>query len=109
MKFISAILFFAAVLAACVNQPVNTNQTSNTGAQSNASWDAHVEQYLNAYFAANPTFAVYQGKHEYDGKLPDWSEEGLKKQIDFLKEQRVKAAAFKDDQLDEQQRFERDY
>jgi uncharacterized protein (DUF885 family) len=94
--------------AACEQPKVNTNQTSNTNA-ANPKWDAHVDQYLNDYFAANPTFAVYQGKHEFDGKLPDWSEDGLKKQIDFLKSQRQKAAEFKDDQLDEAQRFERDY
>ena len=87
----------------------NTNQTMANSIQMNQAWNAHVEQYLNGYFADNPTFAVYQGKHEFDGKLPDWSEEGLKKHIDFLKEQRQKAAAFTDEQLDERQRFERDY
>ncbi len=104
-------LLFVLVSAGCQQPGANTSQTANTnaGAASNAKWDAHVEQYLNEYFTANPTFAVYQGKHEFDGKLPDWSEEGLKKQIDFLKGQREKAAAFKDDQLDERQRFERDY
>ncbi|HEX6126601.1 MAG TPA: DUF885 domain-containing protein [Pyrinomonadaceae bacterium] len=103
-------LFVSVSLLGC-QPPANTNSNesvSNTQ-QSNAQWDAHVEQYLNAYFEMNPTFAVYQGKHEFDGKLPDWSEEGLKKQIDFLKDQRQKALAFRDDQLDERQRFERDY
>ena len=91
--------------------PANTNQNpnANVARTSNPQWDEQIEQYLNGYFAANPTFAVYQGKHEFDGKLPDWSEGGLKQQIDFLKDQRAKAAAFKDDQLDERQRFERDY
>lgn len=97
-------------LSSACQPPVNTNQTANMNtAAANPKWDAHIEQYLNEYFAANPTFAVYQGKHEFDGRLPDWSEEGLKKQIDFLKAQRQKAAEFKDDQLDEAQRFERDY
>jgi uncharacterized protein (DUF885 family) len=98
----------SVMTAACEQPKVNTNQTSNANA-ANPKWDAHIDQYLNDYFAANPTFAVYQGKHEFDGKLPDWSEDGLKKQIDFLKGQRQKAADFKDDQLDEMQRFERDY
>lgn len=99
----------SATILGC--QPPNTNSNQNVAntAKANPAWDSHVEQYLNSYFANNPTIAVYQGKHEYDGKLPDWSEEGLKKQIDFLKDQRQKALAFKDDQLDEHQRFERDY
>jgi hypothetical protein len=75
----------------------------------NNQWNAYVEQFLNDYFAARPEFAVYQGKHEFDGKLPDWSEDGLRKEIARLRSEREKAAAFKDDQLDERQRFERDY
>lgn len=107
---ISFFLVLVFLLAGC--QPgSNTNMTSNankTGG-TNAKWDAHVEQFLTDYFTANPTSAVYQGKHEFDGKLPDWSEDGLKKEIARLKSEREKAAAFKDDQLDDRQRFERDY
>jgi uncharacterized protein (DUF885 family) len=100
-------LFFAA----CQPQPgdVNQNVNTNTNTAANAKWDAYVEQFLNDYFAANPTFAVYQGKHEYDGKFPDWSADGLNKEIVRLKSEREKAAAFKDGDLDEHQRFERDY
>jgi uncharacterized protein (DUF885 family) len=68
-----------------------------------------VEQFLNDYFAANPTFGVYSGKHDFDGKFPDWSDEGVKKEIARLHGERDKAAAFKDADLDERQRFERDY
>lgn len=109
LKFI-LLLFpvLAAVLIGC-QPPASTDQTANTNTAANNQWDAYVNQFLNDYFAANPTFAVYQGKHEYDGKLPDWSEDGLKKEIARLKSEREKAAAFKDDQLDERQRFERDY
>ena len=86
------------------NKPTNSNSTA-----SNAKWDAYVDQFLNDYFAANPTFAVNQGKHEYDGKFPDWSNEGISKEIARLKSEREKASAFKDADLDDRQRFERDY
>ncbi|MGI8469044.1 MAG: DUF885 domain-containing protein [Pyrinomonadaceae bacterium] len=110
--FCSLILAFSILFAAC--QPeTNTNQTANAGnantATANNQWDTYVEHFLNDYFAANPSFAVYQGKHEFDGKLPDWSEDGLKKEIARLHSERDKAAAFKDEQLDERQKFERDY
>jgi uncharacterized protein (DUF885 family) len=105
------LLTFGLALLGCQPPAGNTNQTanSNMNTASNSKWDAYVEQFLNDYFAANPTFAVYQGKHEYDGKFPDWSADGLSKEIARLKSEREKAAAFKDDQLDERQRFERDY
>jgi uncharacterized protein (DUF885 family) len=107
--FICTLTIAAAVfIGGCVQQTVNTNQSTNTKPASN-NWDAYVDQFLNDYFAANPTFATYQGKHEYDGKFPDWSEAGLQKEIARLKSEREKAAGFKDADLDERQRFERDY
>lgn len=96
-----------ALFSGCV-LPANTNQSTNSN-MAKGPWDVYVDQFLNDYFAANPNFATYQGKHEYDGKLPDWSEAGLQKEISRLKAERGKASAFKDADLDERQRFERDY
>ncbi|CAN5411326.1 DUF885 domain-containing protein [soil metagenome] len=88
-----------------------TNQAANTAAAkaANTKWDAYVESFLKDYFDANPQFAVVQGKHEYDGKFSDWSEDGLRKEIDRLKAERIKAGEFHDADLDERQRFELRY
>jgi len=102
-------IFFAACQPQTVPQSNQTATTNVTPATGNDQWDKYVEGFLNDYFVAHPDFAVYQGKHEFDGKFPDWSEDGLKKEIARLKAEREKAAAFKDDGLDERQRFERDY
>jgi len=110
IKYYTAILISILLITSC--QPAaNTNQTSNTNANTatNAKWDAHVEQFITDYFAANPNYGVYQGRHEFDGKLPDWSPDGLNREVARLKSEREKAAAFKDADLDERQRFERDY
>ena len=106
LGFILVVFLF---IGACQVQQTNTNQVTNSNTAGNAKWDAYVEQFLNDYFAAQPTFAVYQGKHEYDGKFPDWSDDGIKKEIARLHAERDKASAFKDVDLDENQRFERDY
>ena len=108
------LLYFIIILvtlsfaSSCVQTPQNNN-ASNANSASNPKWDAYVEQFLNNYFTANPTFAVLQGKHEYDGKFPDWSQQGLNNEIARLKSEREKATAFKDADLDERRRFERDY
>jgi hypothetical protein len=72
-------------------------------------WDAFVNDYLDGYFALTPTTGVYQGRHEFDGQLPDWSEAGLKKKIAWLQAKQAAALAFADDTLDARQKFERDY
>ena len=112
MKQTILAILVLSLLAITACQPVaNSNQTANTNANAptNARWDAHVEQFITDYFAANPNYGVYQGRHEFDGKLPDWSPDGLNREVARLKSEREKAAAFKDADLDERQRFERDY
>jgi hypothetical protein len=70
-------------------------------------WDSVVQGFLDGYFELNPNFAVYQGKHEFDGKFPDWSREGIKRQTAWLHSQRDRVAAFDTAQLDGTRRFQR--
>jgi len=76
---------------------------------SSKEWDSFVKDFLESHFAAWPSFAVDVGRHEFDGKLPDWSAEGLEKEIKRLHAQREQALAFDGASLDDKQRFERDY
>lgn len=55
----------------------------------------------------DPYFAVYQGAHQFDGRLPDWSEAGLKRRSSFLRSVIDEANAFTG--LSAADRFERDY
>jgi uncharacterized protein (DUF885 family) len=47
-------------------------------------WKDFAQHTVEQYFAIFPNDAVYQGDHRFDGKLPDWSEAGLKAQTAFL-------------------------
>lgn len=81
--------------------------TSGTGPAED--WNVFVDGFIDGYFEAHPAFAVVQGRHEYDGRLPDWSRDGIEREIDRLGELRARALAFDDAALDEAQRFQRDY
>jgi uncharacterized protein (DUF885 family) len=70
-------------------------------------WKDFAQQTVDRYFAFNPDFAIYQGAHQYDGKLPDWSESGLMAQKDFLHKVIADAQGYAD--LDKQDAFERNY
>ncbi len=72
-------------------------------------WDQFVSGFLETYFKADPLFAVYQGRHEFDGQFPDWSEAGLKGWIGRLHQLRDSAVAFPVDSSDGVRRLERDY
>jgi hypothetical protein len=70
-------------------------------------WAQFVDRYLTAYFELHPDQAVKAGRHEFDGRLPDWSPGGLRKTAEFLHRSREEAVRF--DKLDDRQQFERDY
>lgn len=80
-----------------------------SGIPSRPDWDGFVAGFLETYFAADPLFAVYQGRHEFDGRFPDWSEAGLKKLAARLHQLRDSATAFPIAPEDSARGFERDY
>ncbi|WP_159977055.1 MULTISPECIES: DUF885 domain-containing protein [unclassified Novosphingobium] len=100
-------------LAACAATPPlaadNSAAAQTTLAQTAAtpSWKAFVDQSIEQWFAVDPSFAIYEGAHQYDGKLPDWSDAGLKARAAFLHSVIDKAGTFTD--LSEADSFERDY
>jgi uncharacterized protein (DUF885 family) len=79
------------------------------GANDGSEWGGFVETFLTGYFKVNPTFAVYQGKHEFDGQLPDWSPAGIKVGIDYRKKAIADAKALDASKFTDAQKFERDY
>jgi uncharacterized protein (DUF885 family) len=100
-----SIVAAAFALAAC--QSVEQGPPAPSAAAE--SWPQFMARYIDQDFAANPGFAVYQGKHEYDGRLPDWSETGLQNEKERLRSALAAAQAFDPRRLTREQRFERDY
>jgi uncharacterized protein (DUF885 family) len=106
-------LFAAAILiasAGCSTPPVAPTATPMTTFDVKLpEWSDHVAAFVEQYFALDPAFAVVQGRHEFDGKLPDWSAAGIQHRISRLTAARVKTLAYDETALDPEQRFERSY
>lgn len=71
-------------------------------------WDHFVQSFLEEYFEAHPSFAANAGRHEFDGRLPDWSPEAVEGEIARLKARKAMAAEFDPTTLDERRAFERE-
>jgi hypothetical protein len=99
-------LVFAA--SACQQATPPANQQTMNQAESKE-WDSYVNEFLEAYFVAHPEFAVHAGRHEFDGKLTDWSAAGIASEIKRLHAAKDRVAGFQAATLNERQRFERDY
>jgi hypothetical protein len=110
MLFRLSLIFTLALLLFPVGCRISSRRSNQEAMKSETkSWDAYVDEFLEAYFVARPDFAVRAGRHEFDGKLPDWSAEGIAKEIKRLRTEKDRASRYQPRTLSQQQRFERDY
>lgn len=101
------------ILAACVDDvtldaaQAPTAPVTASSEPADNSWGAFEAGFIEGMFRLDPTFAASQGRHEYDGRLPDWSEQGLRRTVSFLRTSQDTADKFT--HLTPQESFERDY
>ena len=72
-------------------------------------WDVFASQFIETYLIQHPPFAANAGRHEFDGKLPDWSPSGLKKESQWLKAERKIAVKYREITLKASERFKSNY
>ena len=95
-------------LSACnkAEEPVTASQAPSSQTET---WPVFIDRQIEEHIAAHPQWAVTQGRHEFDGQLPDWSRTGIEKEIARLHRARDEAMAFPGEQLDAQQLYQREY
>lgn len=102
----------AALLAAGCNKPAESKpavSAEETAKANGAAWTKLVNDFIEDDFKANPDNAVYLGRHEFDGQLPDWSEAGLTAENKRLHAWRDKFAAVDVATLPADLKLEHDY
>lgn len=113
MRIILAASLLALATAACSpSKPAASNDTASAGTATPAGathWGQFRDGFIEGWFRLDPAFAVYEGVHRFDGRLPDWSDTGLKRQAAFLHQAIDRARAFGDADLTPEERFERAY
>ena len=72
-------------------------------------WDVFAGLFIESYLSTHPPFAANAGRHEFDGKLPDWSPVALSKQKKWLESERQSAVQYRNSALKESERFEQQY
>ncbi len=99
MRLRHVLLAFVTPLMTAACQPRNHS----------GEWDKFVGAFLDSTYAADPVIAVNLGLHQYDGRLADLSDAGIKHEIARLHAARDRALAFDSTTLDSAHRFDRDY
>ena len=125
-RLITASLFVCVFITACdvpdTNKPVKVirddqlplaqkrvDEDAEEELEFESPWDVYIDEFIESYLAAHPAFAVAQGRHEYDGVLPDWSKSGIDAEIERLKEARTDALDFTGEELGEEGLWQREY
>jgi hypothetical protein len=98
-----------AALAGCSKSPSPEHKSEAPAPAVNVEWTKFVDEFIEAYFVANPSFAVASGRHEFDGQIGDWTPEGIQKEVARLEQMRQRAVGFQDSSLSPEERFQRDY
>jgi hypothetical protein len=98
-----------SALAGCSKSPSPEHKSEAPAPAVNVEWTKFVDEFIEAYFVANPSFAVASGRHEFDGQIGDWTPEGIQKEVARLEQVRQRAVGFQDSSLTPEERFQRDY
>jgi uncharacterized protein (DUF885 family) len=110
MRIFAAASLLALAVAGCSGGAPSATNDSAAARPAPANGFAHFRDgFVESWFKLDPANAVYQGRHDFDGQLPDWSAAGLQRQAAFLHHAIDRARAFGDADLNPDERFERDY
>jgi hypothetical protein len=109
MRFVLPLLSLA-LLAACARSPEKPAATPAAPAAVAAQgWSDFTAAFIESRFKADPAFAVQSGRHEFDGRMPDWSRAALDADVAALRAQRTDLQKFDAATMTPAQRFERKY
>ncbi|MEO7962315.1 MAG: DUF885 family protein [Gemmatimonadaceae bacterium] len=71
-----------------------TRAEANTnGSSGSATRDPLLDAFFESYYRLRPVNATFTGVHWYDGRLPDWSDEGVERAVSEMRGLRAKLAA----------------
>jgi uncharacterized protein (DUF885 family) len=105
LRLLPILALLACLLAACAQSP----QRPASPSAATASWDFVVDDFVESFLKSRPEWAVWAGRHEFDGQLPDWSPAGRDRYVRLLESSRERALSFPPARLTKAQQFEREH
>ena len=99
--------FFLLILTACNQAPAPKAPKGPSAASQQ--WQRTANSFIEDYMTNQPVFAALVGRHEYDGKLPDLSSHGIKREIARLHDQQQQLTAVDASKLTPREQFDRAY
>ncbi len=80
---------------------------NSCGKETKNTWESFVSDFVESYLKQNPDWAVYNGRHEYDGQISDYSDKGMRTRVEWFKKQKELANEFNDENLTDEKILEK--
>ncbi|HTU66565.1 MAG TPA: DUF885 domain-containing protein [Steroidobacteraceae bacterium] len=100
---------FILLIAGCARDKEAAPPPASTPRADEGSWSAFASNFIEERMKADPYFAVNNGRHEFDGQMPDWSRAALDADAAKLRASLAALEKFEPQTLSAAERFERDY
>ncbi len=109
--YLIALLAVFPLLTACdsTTDSSTSRDTAGIAPITERTWEAFRDEVIEDMLAEDPVMAVEQGRHEYDGKLRNYSLQALDAYVQQAQIWIKEANGFSAEQLTVEQHFERDY
>jgi len=105
-----ALVLPVLLIAACAREPEKPPAVPPAPAPVAApAWPDFAAAFIESRFEADPAFAVQSGRHEFDGRMPDWSRASIEADVAELRGQRTELQKFAAAAMTPAQRFEARY
>ena len=105
-----ALVLPVLLIAACAREPEKPAAVPPAPASVAApAWPDFAAAFIESRFEADPAFAVQSGRHEFDGRMPDWSRASIEADVAELRGQRTELQKFAAAAMTPAQRFEARY
>src|SRR5262245_57497254 len=98
--------FDIACLCALISLAACSKGAPASPPRSSHAWDVFVEEHIEASLRRDPVFAAFEGRHEFDGQVPDFALSAIEARIAEERTFRERAKAFDPSPLSREQRFE---
>jgi Bacterial protein of unknown function (DUF885) len=99
--------FLLLILTGCNQAPAPAAPKGPSAASQQ--WQKTANSFIEDYMTNQPVFAALAGRHDYDGRLPDLSTHGLKREIARLHDQQQQLTAVDASKLTPREQFDRAY
>jgi uncharacterized protein (DUF885 family) len=106
MKHAVVILLSLLVFVSTVSAQNANSTPPNPQAVATAEFDGMVDEYFSRYFHFHPTEATYDGLHQYDSQLENFSQRSRDAELSFLVEAKQEAGYAHTEFLNEEQRID---